>query len=81
MSRHFEQAEGLAEHHDPATHEFVFNQTMFRIKDPKRTLKFYTEALGMTLIKRLDFDEMKFTLYFLACIPPDSLNNWSKDKH
>jgi hypothetical protein len=34
MSRHFKQAQGLAEYHDPATHEFVFNQTMFRIKDP-----------------------------------------------
>jgi lactoylglutathione lyase len=81
VSRHFEQAQGLVESHDPATHEFVFNQTMFRIKNAERTLKFYTEALGMTLIKRLDFDEMQFTLYFLACIPPDRLNNWSNDNN
>lgn len=81
MSRHFDQAEGLTEHHDPATHEFVFNQTMFRIKQPTRTLKFYTEALGMTLVKRLDFKEMKFTLYFLASIPPEQLNDWSNDNN
>ncbi|PKG96653.1 lactoylglutathione lyase [Paraglaciecola sp. MB-3u-78] len=81
MSRHFEQAEGLTEHHDPATHKFVFNQTMFRIKDPVRTLKFYTEVLGMTLIKRLDFDKMKFTLYFLASIPPEQVNDWSSDSN
>ena len=48
MSRHFDKAEGLSENHDPATHEFVFNQTMFRIKDPKRTLHFYSEVMGMT---------------------------------
>ncbi len=81
MSRHFDQAEGLMEHHDPATHEFVFNQTMLRIKDPVRTLKFYTEVLGMTLVKRLDFDDMKFTLYFLASIPPEHLNDWSSDSN
>jgi lactoylglutathione lyase len=81
MSRHFDQAQGLKEYHDPATHEFVFNQTMFRIKDPERTLKFYTEVLGMTLTKRLDFAEMKFTLYFLACIPPERHSDWSKDNN
>ena len=81
MSRHFDQAKGLTEHHDAATHEFVFNQTMFRIKDPARTLKFYTEALGMTLVKRLDFKEMKFTLYFLASIAPEQLNEWSSDNN
>jgi lactoylglutathione lyase len=79
MSRHFDQAQGLTEERDLATHEFVFNQTMLRIKDPERTLKFYTSVLGMTLIKRLDFDEMKFTLYFLACIPPERLSDWSND--
>ena len=68
MSRHFDNAEGLSETHDPATHDFVFNQTMFRIKDPKRTLAFYTEVMGMTLVKRFDFPEMKFTLYFMAAL-------------
>jgi len=79
MSRHFDQAKGLSEHHDPATHKFVFNQTMFRIKDPERTLKFYSEVLGMTLIKRLDFPEMKFTLYFMASISPEERSHWSTD--
>jgi lactoylglutathione lyase len=79
MSRHFDQARGLIEYHDPATHEFVFNQTMFRIKDPERTLTFYTDVLGMTLTTRLDFDEMKFTLYFLACISPERHSDWSRD--
>lgn len=79
MSRHFEQAEGLSTQHDPATHEFVFNQTMFRIKDPARSLHFYTDVMGMTLVKRLDFPEMKFTLYFMASISPEQHADWSQD--
>ena len=48
------------------TEEFIFNQTMLRIKDPAKSLQFYVNVLGMTLVKRLDFPEMKFTLYFLG---------------
>jgi lactoylglutathione lyase len=81
MSRHFDHAEGLVEEHDSDTHNFVFNQTMLRIKDPKRTLKFYSEALGMTLVKRLDFDDMKFTLYFMAALSPEERVNWSSDNN
>ena len=66
MSRHFEQAEGLCEEKDPATNGFVFNQTMLRIADPVRALDFYTRVMGMTLLKKLDFPEMKFSLYFLT---------------
>jgi lactoylglutathione lyase len=45
---------------------FVLNQTMLRIRDPKPSIAFYTEVLGMTLLQKLDFTEMKFSLYFLA---------------
>lgn len=66
MNRHFDQAEGLCEEKDPATNGFVFNQTMLRIADPVRTLDFYTRVMGMTLLKKLDFPDMKFSLYFLT---------------
>jgi|TARA_B110000908_G_C10148802_1_gene400353 lactoylglutathione lyase len=79
MSRHFDQANGLSEEHDSATHGFVFNQTMFRIKDPVLSLKFYSKVLGMTLVKRLDFPEMKFSLYFMASISTDQKADWSED--
>ncbi|RUO29187.1 lactoylglutathione lyase [Aliidiomarina sedimenti] len=79
MSRHFETAPGLCEARDSETNDYVFNQTMLRIKDPERTLDFYSRVLGMTLVKKLPFPEMKFTLYFLAAIPQDELSNWSSD--
>ena len=66
MSRHFESAPGLHEEKDAATRGFVFNQTMLRIADPERSLDFYTRVMGMTLLRKLDFKDMKFSLYFLT---------------
>ncbi|MCE2745412.1 MAG: lactoylglutathione lyase [Burkholderiales bacterium] len=45
---------------------FVFNHTMLRIKDPAVSLGFYEKVFGMTLLRKLDFPEMSFSLYFLA---------------
>ena len=56
---------------NPETDEFVFNQTMLRIRDPERSIDFYSNVLGMTLIKRLDFPEMSFTLYFMGYVRAD----------
>lgn len=66
MRRHFEQAPGLHDAVVPETEGYVFNQTMLRIKDPERSMDFYTRVMGMRLVRKLDFPEMKFTLYFLA---------------
>ena len=51
-----------------ATGDFIFNQTMLRIKDPERSLAFYRDVLGMTLLDRFDFPDMKFSLYFMAYV-------------
>ncbi|KAL1124565.1 hypothetical protein AAG570_001189 [Ranatra chinensis] len=41
-------------------------QTMFRIKDPRESLPFYTGVLGMRLLQKLDFPSMKFSIYFMG---------------
>ncbi|QBM16058.1 lactoylglutathione lyase [Marinobacter sp. JH2] len=66
MPKHFEQAVGLHDAPVPETEGYVFNQTMLRIKNPERSLDFYSRVMGMRLVRKLDFPEMKFTLYFLA---------------
>lgn len=48
------------------TESFALNQTMLRIRDPRPSLAFYQDVLGMTLLQKLDFEEMRFSLYFLA---------------
>ncbi|KAJ3491911.1 hypothetical protein NLI96_g343 [Meripilus lineatus] len=46
------------------TAEFQFNHTMIRVKDPKVSIQFYTETLGMDLLSEQAFSS--FTLYFLG---------------
>ena len=48
------------------TQGFRLNHTMLRIKDPERALAFYSHVFGMQVLRRLDFAEMQFSLYFLA---------------
>jgi len=54
---------------------YTLCQTMIRVKDPKKTLHFYQEILGLTLLKEKHFPEAKFSLYFLS-----SLNQEEKEK-
>jgi len=58
---------------DPATSAYRLNQTMLRIRDPEASIKFYTKVLGFTLLKRLDFESMRFSLLFLALLRPDEV--------
>jgi lactoylglutathione lyase len=60
--------------------DFLFQQTMYRIKDPKASLDFYTRVLGMCLLKQFNFDEMKFSLYFMGYESPDDIPADEKDR-
>ncbi|ATJ84535.1 lactoylglutathione lyase [Halomonas beimenensis] len=48
------------------TDGFRLNHTMLRVKDPEASLAFYSRVFGMRVLRRLDFEEMRFSLYFLA---------------
>lgn len=54
---------------------YILNHTMLRIKDPVRSLEFYTGILGMTLLKHSRFADSEFDLYFLARLTEDERAN------
>ena len=64
---------GVAAIRDAATAGFVFNHTMLRIKDPQASLDFYTRVLGFSLARKVDFEQAKFSLYFLVLAELDAL--------
>ncbi|XAH22715.1 lactoylglutathione lyase [Xylophilus sp. GW821-FHT01B05] len=66
MSFTTEHHPGVAAEAPAATRGFVFNHSMLRVKDPAVSLAFYTHVLGMRVLRKLDFPEMQFSLYFLA---------------
>ncbi|MDB6089750.1 MAG: Lactoylglutathione lyase [Gammaproteobacteria bacterium] len=53
------------------TRGFVMNQTMLRVRNPTASVAFYRDVLGMTLLQRFDFAELKFSLYFMAYLRPE----------
>jgi lactoylglutathione lyase len=57
----------------PASEGFVLNQVMLRVRDPRVSLKFYRDVLGMTLLQKVDFPEYEFSLYFLGFVPEGEL--------
>ncbi len=70
MSFNTEHQPGVQAEPDAATRGFVFNHSMLRVKDPAVALDFYTRLMGLRLLRKLDFPELRFSLYFLAHLPP-----------
>ena len=58
--------------------------TMLRVKDLNRSILFYTEILGMQLLRRQEFSEGKFTLAFVGYGPEENTtvieltHNWDQ---
>ncbi len=61
--------------------------TMLRVGDLDRSIRFYTEVLGMRLLRRRDFPEGKFTLAFVGYGDESDVAvleltyNWGVDKY
>ena len=61
--------------------------TMLRVTDLERSIAFYTEVLGMSLLRRKDYPGGKFTLAFLGYGPESShtvlelTHNWETDSY
>jgi lactoylglutathione lyase len=65
MSFDTENHPGVCPQPSDASQGFVFNHSMLRVKDPAIALDFYTRIFGMRVLRKLDFPEMTFSLYFL----------------
>ncbi|MBP6270710.1 MAG: lactoylglutathione lyase [Rhizobacter sp.] len=65
MSFTTENHPGVCAEPSAASSGFVLNHSMLRVKDPTVSLDFYTRVFGMRVLRKLDFPEMKFSLYFL----------------
>ena len=61
--------------------------TMLRVGDLERSIAFYTDILGMTLLRRKDYPEGRFTLAFVGYGAEDSnaalelTHNWDTDHY
>jgi lactoylglutathione lyase len=61
--------------------------TMLRVGDLERSIAFYTQVLGMTLLRRRDYPDGKFTLAFLGFGPESEqaalelTHNWGVDRY
>lgn len=55
----------------------LFNHTMVRVKDPVKSLEFYQNIMGMSILHIIEHADAKFTLYFLGYNHSQSI--WDKE--
>lgn len=57
----------------PITQNFIYTHTMIRVKDAQASLHFYTQILGMRLLRETHYEEGKFSLFFLGYVKEDEV--------
>eukprot|EP00462_Mataza_sp_D1_P019700 CAMPEP_0175139670 /NCGR_PEP_ID=MMETSP0087-20121206/11040_1 /TAXON_ID=136419 /ORGANISM="Unknown Unknown, Strain D1" /LENGTH=345 /DNA_ID=CAMNT_0016422723 /DNA_START=57 /DNA_END=1094 /DNA_ORIENTATION=+ len=60
---------------DPVAEKYNLSQTMLRVKDGPKSVAFYRDVLGMTLLRQMDFQQWGFSLYFLAHVTEQELKD------
>ncbi len=50
------------------SNEYNLSQTMLRVKDGPKSVAFYRDVLGMTVVNEIHFEKWGFSLYFLASL-------------
>jgi lactoylglutathione lyase len=60
------EIEGNCKNPDQETMNYRLNHTMLRVKNPVKSVDFYTRVMGMKLLRKIDFPAAKFSLYFLG---------------
>jgi len=66
MAFNTEKHPGVCDQPTAESKGFVLNHSMLRVKDPAVSLDFYSRVFGMRVLRKLDFPEMRFSLYFLT---------------
>ena len=67
--------------------KFQLMHTMVRVKDLEASLDFYTRLLGMSLLRKMDFHDGRFTLAFVGYGPEDThavielTHNWDPEDY
>eukprot|EP01083_Nonionella_stella_P064199 167105_1 len=52
--------------------KYNLSQTMLRVKDPAKSLKFYCDILGMRMVSEKHFEKGAFSLFFLSSFANDA---------
>ncbi|XP_046676054.1 lactoylglutathione lyase-like [Homalodisca vitripennis] len=60
------EVKALCQDPDADTKDFIVQQIMFHMKDPRKSLPFYTKVLGMRLLQKLDLPEYRLSAYFVG---------------
>jgi len=74
-----EEANQICKTISPQTKGFDLLHISIRVKDIKKSLWFYNNVLGMTLLKKMDFPQGKFSAYFMGYAAQEDVPKDSKE--